>query len=224
MDVRESCFQPEALAEIAELSAGDPRRAHLEGCARCRARLAAFASFMAEEPVPAGADPVDAEARLSAVLDDLIGRPGDDRSTGFAPVTRLPVRRERQPMRLVLALAAVLVVAVGLRVATQVGDGGQPTTVLRGDKDPVAAAFQPSSTPLSEGIVQLAWQPVPGAEGYRVVLIGADLRETAQHEVGSQTRLDLGPDDLADAAFWRVIALRGGDPVARSAAQPLNVP
>jgi hypothetical protein len=217
-----TCLDMAQLAAVDWLPADDPRRRHLADCARCRARLAAYRAFESPPGLPEGADLPDAEARLGAFLQQEIG-------VGEEPAR--PRRRDwRRPL---LALAAVLVVAVGLTLVTDDGEGPPRTPILRGDEEAVrqggvrAGALAAASEVDADGRVVLSWSAVGDADTYRVVLYGADLSELDSFDAGPATSLTLDPADLpaAEAGLvWTVIALRAGDEVLRSPARVLALP
>ena len=189
------------------MSADDPRRIHVDGCPRCQAVMKSFVAFMDPADVPGAADLADAHARLSDALDREIGtgakvvRPGSGFWTPFR-------------VRMIAAVAAVLVVAVGLSVFRAGPDGlapGEP--VLRGVGAP-AVPFRVETIPLESDGFQLRWPGVAEATGYRVVVYGEDLLEITGFDVGLETTFKFEPP--IGAAFCRVIALRDGDELERS--------
>jgi len=224
--VSEGCYPIERLGEIAELAADDPRRGHLANCPRCRARLAAYERFLSQEDPPKGLDLASAEARLASVLQAEIGAGATPAAGPVARADDAVVRPEWwrwSGMRWAAALAAMLAVAVGLTVFTDRSDDWLREPVLRGDEDAAAEAFAPTAETLDGGGVLLTWQAVPEAECYRVLLFGADLLEVARWETGVETELSLGPNELAKAVYWRVVALRGGDTLQQAAVLKLGV-
>ena len=200
------CFTPE---ELAELSADDPRRAHVDGCPRCQAVMKSFVAFMDPADIPKAADLADAHARLSGAL---------EREIGSGPKVVRPDSGFWTPFRarMIAAVAAVLVVAVGLSLFRAGPDGMAPgEPVLRGVGTP-AAPFR-CKVEKSEGVggYQLTWAGIAEATDYRVVVYGADLEEIVGFDVESGTTFELNPPE--GAAFCRVIALRDGDELERSA-------
>ncbi len=198
------CLTPK---ELAELSPDDPRRAHVDGCPRCQSIMKSFAAFMDPANVPEEADLTDARARLSGALEREIGsgagaaRPG----AGFWNPFRV---------RMIAAVAAVMVVAVGLSLFRAGPDGMAPgEPVLRGVGAP-AAAFRVDTIHMENGGYQLRWLGVAEATGYRVVVYGEDLEEIMGLDVGLETTFKFEQPD--GAAFFRVIALRDGDELAKS--------
>jgi hypothetical protein len=198
--MRDGCFKPD---ELADLAADDPRLAHLEECPRCRAVMMSFESFMDPGDIPAGADVADANARLTAALDQEISvvRP--------APTFWTPFR-----VRSLSAVAAVLIVAVGLSLF---GSGPEVIStegpVLRGVGAP-AAPFRIAMSKQENGAFWLSWPGVEGATGYRVVVYGEDLEVISGFDAELATAFKLEPP--AGAAFCRVIAFRDGDELGTS--------
>jgi len=223
---RTNCYQVEALEDIAGLREGDPRLTHLADCPRCRARLAQYRSFMAAE-APPGADPDDAQRRLAEVVAVSGQAQANDGRTGgrggLLSWLSLPA------LRPALALAVVLVVALGIwRVADLAGPREGAERVLRGEGPRQGEAFEPMAVgALPGGRVRLSWRAVEGADSYVVVLHAGDLAETARLDPVTGTELDLDPGRLEahgagrQPVSWTVVALSGGDPIARSLAAPL---
>ncbi len=198
--MNDGCFKPD---ELVDLKADDPRRAHLDECPRCRAVMMSFEAFMDPADVPAEAKVADAEARLSAALEQEMG------VTRPAPTFWTPFR-----VRTFAAAAAVLIVAVGLSLF-----GGGPEVipadgpVLRGAGSP-AAPFRVEMSKLENGEFRISWPKIEGATAYRVVVYGEDLEAIMGYDTESATAFKLEPP--AGAAFCRVIALRDGDELGTS--------
>lgn len=208
----QDCFPDTSLATVASWAPDDPRRAHLDACPGCRARLAAYLSFLKAEDVP-GADAEDAERRLSAALAGLAGAPA-----AALPRTAIPRRASR--LRPVLALAATLLVAVGLwrgLAATAV----RPASglILRGEGEARPAPVIQSARSLADGRLALCWRRQPQADAYRVALHDADLRQVSVVDAGPDSTLAVAP---GAARFWRVLALRGGVEIGRTELAPLR--
>ncbi len=99
------CLRDEDLAAAAELPAESPARRQWSACARCRARVAAFAEFLHPSIEAKGPFWDDADARLAAALESEIqgiplgakvpaGRPDAPAGAPVAPGHR-PRSRER---------------------------------------------------------------------------------------------------------------------------------
>jgi hypothetical protein len=218
-----ACPPVESFEELLRLDARDPRRAHLDDCPRCRARLIAFRSFVERRPMPAGADLGDARRRLSAAIRAEIEQE--------SPRHRLWPRRPRPWRMQLLWKPALGLVAAGVLVILLLRPAGQGSgdgaLVLRGE-GPAPAALAADRAP--DGSLRLSWPAVPPAEGYRVMLYGRDLAEIARLEAGRDTVLVLSAERVArlgpsgGAVFWRVAALEGGEPVSLSAPATLQLP
>jgi hypothetical protein len=208
----QGCFPDAALDQVAGWDPADPRRAHLDACPGCRARLAAYLSFVKAEDVP-GADPEDAEARLSAVLAGLAG------ASAAAPPRATRPRRARW-LRPALAVAATLVVAVGLwRGLAAVSARPAAGLVLRGEGEARPAPVVQPARALDGGRLALSWRRQPQADAYRVALHDADLRQVAVLDAGADSTLAVTP---GAARYWRVLALRGGAEIGRTELAPLR--
>lgn len=219
MSVNDACPGPEQLAAWEAAGAGDPRRRHVESCPRCLARRESLRLFRGDAPLPPGADLADAEARLGRFL---------GRELGAAPAPALlPARRDRPRRawwtpRPAWAAAAVVVLAVGAYLARdRIAPEPRPV-VVRGPEAPAGTAPRldpPTRQP--DGGLALHWTPVTGADAYVVVLSGPGGRELTRRDTGGATACALAPADLGAAAeattlFVHVLALRGGDEIARS--------
>ena len=210
--MRQDCFPDAALAAVAGWDPGDPRRAHLDACPGCRARLAAYHSFMRAEDVP-GADPDEAEARLSAVLAGLARASAAGRSREATP-------RQVAWRRPVLALAATLAVAVGLwRGLAMNPERPAAGLALRGEGDTRPAPVALPARALADGRLALRWLRQPQADGYRVALHDADLRQIAVLDAGADSTIAVAP---GAARYWRVMALQAGAETGRTELAPLR--
>jgi hypothetical protein len=91
----DSCLRPDELETLLELAPDDPRAAHLEHCARCRALLAAYRRYLEVGAEPADARQQQLEARLQEALEaEILGTPAADGETVTAPDS--PARFERR--------------------------------------------------------------------------------------------------------------------------------
>lgn len=131
----------------------------------------------------------------------------DEAAPGAAPGRRLG-------RRLMIAGTAVLAAAAALLVYTYVrgGDGASGSRVVRsgGDAGVVLRAGPPG---------QLAWEPVAGADAYRVRIYSEDGTLVWTSPEVTATSLER-PEEPA-TGFWEVEALAGGRRVARSRPEPL---
>ncbi len=230
------CLGDEELAGLEGLPADDPRSRHVGACPHCRARLRSYREFMAEAEPPASPRECAARAAVSAALDrEILGtaRRGPD----AAPSTPRRVRRSFDwltgpawfpVLRPALAAAAVVLIAFGvMQLARQPGEGG-PSGVLRGRSADGSAAVTAARVVLPDGRTAVLWKRLPWADGYQVVLFGADLVELGRVEVADDSLMVLTAGSLPAAASrepalsCRVVARRGGDEIARSNIVPLG--
>jgi hypothetical protein len=212
------CLEFEALASLSGLPAGDPRRVHVEGCPRCRARLIALEEFVAAS----GSGVPDAEWRVAEaalrrrrVSDGLVSPPA-------APpaARRTWMRAEWRPV--LAAAAAVVVVSAGSWWVTK--SHHEPALrAVPGDEWTLAVGTR-------EAGVTIAWLAAPGADQYRVVFLDASLEPVATLEVGPALETNVRRDSLpvglshGQAVMVEVHAFRGADAIARSRAVPLTLP
>jgi len=98
---------------------------------------------------------------------------------------------------------------------------------MRGVEEAGTFALLP---PHDHGTATLEWTAAPHADGYRVVFLGPGLDEVARVDAGTATRLVLRPGalpaGLASGARLsvEVVALRGGETVATTAARSIRIP
>jgi len=133
----------------------------------------------------------------------------------------------RSPLRSLAALAFVLLALAGLKT---VHDRSAPKAGANADSHrPRAAEAAPrrpeipsSEARLPDGSLLLRWRAAPGAEAYRVHLYARGMAPAATLEVGRDSMLALDRPQAArlagdgDVLFWRVSALRGGEPLTGS--------
>ena len=195
----------------------DPLREHVLACAACRAwaeQAARLEGLLEHLPVPPA--PADKKGEL---IEDLTRDP-------FALPT--PARRPyvvagpsflRRNARLVGALAAAVVVAVGAWVAFS-GRGG-PTVA-----QPAPTPKHPFLEKVSRRNVELAKVDLqqPGAAGRRLDIL-AGLADDLSSEARGLARI-ADPDELRDVAQWYDSVVRRGvvTQAERLAADELNVP
>jgi hypothetical protein len=231
----ERCPAIEVLADLAALPRGDPRRSHLDACPRCQARLATYEEFLRAEPAGTGPRVDAALTRLAASIDaavlggaTILAAPdggeaaagGGDAPDGAAPARGRLLRLPRG-WRAVLAAAAALLLLVGLDTIVP---QREPLLVLRAPSPvvPATLALEPPR-PLAGGGLELSWQPHPEADAYLVIILAPDLTERARLPVSGEPRLRIEVARLAELLegrpvfAWKVLALGGGDVLARSA-------
>lgn len=230
----EHCVAIEELERVLELPAADPRRLHVESCARCRSLAGMLAEFAGAAAAPAEAGFAAADARLRDTIAELTGIREGDPDAAAEPTPRAAVRSAfREPraswwnfgaLRPALAFAALLVVT---SAGVLLWRANAPAPVMR---DAGNAAFTASASPSTAGVVEIAWTPVAGADGYRVLFLDASLREVARIDglaaAPAELRADTLPPGLAHGAevVWQVEALSGSDRLALSGARTLRVP
>jgi hypothetical protein len=240
------CLRDDDLAEAAALPAEDPVRRQWMACARCRARVAAFAEFLQPTVVGKGAEWDEADARLAAALESEIqGRSVEERTpvgerTALDPgpasrgsggsrsgSTDNPVRRFfRQLMspslRPVAALGVLVVALVTIQgIRTFDHPKGDAIVLRQGAGGPAAVLEAGTVKPLPDGAISLSWTRLEGADRYEVVLYGEDLTETERLDAAATTTLTVPAAEKAPL-FWRVIAYRGGDVISQSKIRSLR--
>ncbi|MBN2170126.1 MAG: hypothetical protein JW819_02255 [Candidatus Krumholzibacteriota bacterium] len=224
----ERCPAIETLVDLAALPPGDPRRSHLDACPRCQARLATYEEFLRAEPAGTGPRVDAALARLAASLDAAIlgdaagtAAASGEEATGESEPSRGRLLHLPRAARAVLAAAAALLLLVGLDTIVP---RREPPIVLRAPSPvvPATLALEPPRT-LAGGGLELSWQPHPEADAYLVIILAPDLTERARLLVSGEPRLRIEAARLAELLesrpvfAWKVIALGGGDELARSA-------
>ena len=206
----EECIPLEVLGT---LDAEDPRRLHIERCARCSAMLAAYREFVRAD-APGRARMRDADARLAAFIAERVEHV-DAKYTG--PVAGAP-RRPRGRWFQIPALRFVATTALFLLIAVAVTrflPDSKEELVLRGD--PRAAFSLEVPRTLDDGALELSWASVADADAYQVTILGTDLSEVFRLPVTHETRVSLDVGVLpAQATRWQVTALREGGVIAES--------
>jgi hypothetical protein len=240
------CLRDEDLAAAVALPADDPARRRWNVCARCRARVAAFAEFLQPSVTGTGPEWDEADARLAAVLEsEILGRPvterapvGNRNEPGPRPLpggsgssgpgwTAGPAQRffrwalspSRRPAAALGVLAVILITIQGIRLLDRPkGD----EIILREGRVGSAVAIESGEVKrLSDGALSLSWSPVEGADRYEVVVYGEELTETRRFDAGAATTVTV-PAQAVAPLFWRAIAYRGGDVAAQSKIRPLR--
>lgn len=229
--VTERCQTHEMLAAVSELAADDPRRAHLDSCPRCRARLIAYRAFLAGDlPTELDSDLSNLAAARNqidkAVAQEIYGTDRGPAAAGggyrgrwgnFAATAWRPT----------LALAAVLVLAFGLKTSQVVPDLPLPSPdaapVLRGTVERSQFDHPLQVEPgLDHGSWLLAWEPPERTSTSTIVLYDTDLAEVARFDAGQaksfliQSEMIPAPEQIA---FLRVVFDANGDEIGRSRAR-----
>ncbi|MFN8586197.1 MAG: hypothetical protein U0704_00210 [Candidatus Eisenbacteria bacterium] len=229
----EHCVAIEELERVLELPAADPRRLHVESCARCRSLAEMLADFAGgTTPVEAGF--AAADARLRDTIAELTGvqeRPAEA-AAAAAPEGFRPARAERRSpwwsfggLRPALAFAALLVVA-SAGVAMWRANTSPP--LMRDASGSQSFASRPALE-VSDGW-ELGWSAQPGADRYQVHFSDASLRSVAELPVTNGLKATLRRDALpaglrhgAEVA-WQVVAYSGPDVVGATGMRTLRVP
>jgi hypothetical protein len=237
----EACYSLEQLAELAVLAADDPRLAHLQACPRCRALLASYQNFMAPGPLPGAARAAAAERELTTVLEREILGPEKGGVAGIEPRSGLAQRildlLTLPRLRPVLAVAAALLLILGLPKVIDQHHGEAPQPVLRGQAPAEEGVVLSAEAVLqADGSVRFSWRPTSSADLYRLEFYTADLAELAHIATRSDSVFVLsagilpGVADISAIAYWRLGALSRGDVTVRSplqafpATSPLEAP
>jgi len=223
----EECFPLDELDSLLHLSAEDPRRRHLAACPLCRARLASYSAFIAEGPPAPGSQPEKAKADLERFIAGLTQSDAEAKSRSGLHARLRAFRIPRAA--LAPGLAAAVVVAVVLFVVMRPFSGGdreQPSP-LRGLEAPTAGAPALSTSPaiIESGKVTFSWSALPDCDLYRVQLFNEKLEEIACFDADSGTSLTVEGGQMpapSGPLWWRVVAFRGGDEVARSPLSSIN--
>lgn len=235
----DDCFSIEELGDIAGLHPRDPRYAHVEACAKCRALLASLREFREPSEIPQGANLEDAERRLTGALERELSR---EASSGESLDVR---QREPQPesplaqllgwlwrpsLRPALAVGAAAILLV---IVVNVLDfGGGPDRIVPrqdvGGQEAVLSLNPPQH--LDDGRIRLSWEAAERADAYRVLLFDTELNEVTRLEAGSATSFVMEAVEIRNLAgaegqlLWQVIALSGGDQILRSSPGGLRLP
>jgi len=217
--MKSDCVSIEDLAALRHAPADDPRRRHVDGCARCAALQTEYAAFIGAEPAD-GADTASANERLAAFIAEHIERaPGRERTVHARRPSRGWFSLSPRRSITMAAAAALLLIAVSQlrdRLTT-------PPMVLRGDADANQLA---TYSVAGDGSVPLVWAPVEGADAYRITILGEDLVELTRIGPVAGNTFPFRPADYdlrPGRYFWEVTALAGGDSVGSAGPAPLFV-
>ncbi len=219
------CIKREELGQLLEAGPADPRYRHVTGCPRCRAELAMYRSFLAGNPELADAT---REGRLAERMHRLIL---DSAATGGSSSAPEPAGRRFLrfgPRQSLWALAAVLVLIVAINRLPSLT--GEPVIRLRSSAPAAGAALAPVVKAAGEtGDLLLAWTLQPGADSYRIEILGSDLSVLRRESVTGTESFPVSArmlDELSSrspALLWRVTALAEGRVLAVSSLQVLSV-
>jgi len=223
--MKDGCLQPEEIAAALAAESDDPRRRHLAECAWCQALQASYELFGNTDDLPADADLTSAEKQLDSFLQrEIAGRTDPATAPGqVVPLPVQPVRRNRRSLAAIWAVAAVLVVVVGLFLQRD-RDGSDPRRInLRSEVISEQITLQLAVPEVqADGDILLAWTALAAASSYELLLLDGEQQEVERLVAGSDTTLLLAAgmlsllEDRPSPWFVRVIALGDGDELARS--------
>ncbi len=224
------------IASAASWAPDDPRRLHLEACARCRIVHRRHQQFVTPPTHVPEAELRDAEARLRAFVAGAV----EDAGAG-APARPLPSplplpRPERRasawrvPVAFAAAAAVLVVAGALLWPELAIRDERASGRLRGGTRGPATVApVRRAPRTLADGGVALGWSRVPGADGYTVRLFTPELRALESREAARETVLVLAAGSIAgagpgDTLLWRVEARRGAQRIAQSDLGTLRAP
>ena len=222
---------PDEFARLMALPEADPERRRAESTAEFAGMKALFTAFEAEGATRGPEDDAirdELARRLSTRLPATTA--GAGRASGASPRAAAPERTPGGWLAVFLGPSGRRALAFAVLVAVA-GAGVWMTRrpredVVRGE-GPGAFTVTASAVP---GGVALAWPRVPGADGYRVTLLGADLGEVARFDVGDVTTWSLRGDSLparvapGSAISVEVQALQKGARLSTTPARAIRLP
>ena len=231
-------FTPEEFARLLALPPGHPDRRAVEADPRFDAWCRMLRAFESRDAHGLSAGEFrEADAALERRLARELGTAEDARRTVLEeeapgrPVRRAPAPRpeRRAPWAWFLpswapaaALATAVVVAGAVWIQSTRESGHR---VVRGG-DPGRTSLEVSVTKAGGG--RLTWSAVAGADEYRVIFFGPDLRERARIEMLTVPELDLRslPAGLeaGEEVAVQVTALRSGAVLAESRTTTVRLP
>jgi hypothetical protein len=237
MTMTDGCFRLDELDSLLDLGPEDPRRQHLAECPLCRARLAAYRTFLAEGPPLSGSRPELARAELERFVTGMVeggietevkGVVEVERETGGGFWTRLCARRI--PKRVLvpgLVTAAAAVILIIVLYPFTGGELRRPAPLRGLDSPGTGRGVLPVRPAVIEGgTATFRWTAVPDADSYQLQLFDTSLEEVARFGAGSNTTFQVQAGDIPAVSgplLWRVVAFRGGDEFARSRLSPLDL-
>ena len=227
----EGRITPEEFAQLMALSDSDPERRRAEGTAEFAGMKAMLAAFESEAVTSAG-DDAAIRGELARRLASQLPSPAAGRAAPPLPRAAKTQRGNSGgwlaalfgPVGARAAAFAVLLVVAALGVWTM--KRGPHEDVIRGEH---AGTFAITATPGS-GTLDLTWPAVSGADGYRAILLGADLGEISRIDLGNATtwtlRHDSLPAGLASGAAIsvEVQALQKGVELSSTPARAIRLP
>ena len=204
------CIPIEEMGVVATLPVDDPRRKHAAACPRCSTLLFAYDAFVRADDV-ADADPHAAELRLEQFIAANVVAASEAARVSGGPRPERGRHVGFFAWRNVLVAAAVVIGAVALlRWQPWV----EPETVYRGEASAQFSGLVAVAG--NDGTIELRWDPVSGADSYRVAILAQDLTEITR--VGAtEAVLRFDPRALnPEPWFWQVTALLEGGEILTS--------
>jgi len=217
--VNESCPSTEALLAAADRAGKDPLLEHAATCPRCRNELRLYREFLSGNPAVSTTERAEAVRRLASQLRSLAGEvrdPVEGPSTRSRPgngFARLLEALRGPMLRPALGFAAVVLLVA---LVPLVGNWRERDRVVLRGAPSEGAFFEVRTRPDGRGGFEATWEPVSGADGYRVVLLDAELAEVKVLGRVTETRLAVPADSLpaglarGEGLGVRVEALAGG--------------
>lgn len=216
------CFDPDDLDALLDLEPGHADLAHAEGCSACRTLLAAYRSYLEDTELPAAARSEAASEALSRFIDARVGG-GEAVRDPRSFLTRLAATLRGPALRPGLALVVLMLAATVFWTNREPGTPERGRGVVRESPEETGVAVEllPQQA-LGAGRMLLGWRPLANASGYRVQLLSAEMRVIREIETGGATEAELALPAAEEPIFWRVLAFRNGDEIARSPLQTLR--
>lgn len=218
--MEDRCISVEDLDTLLDLSSGDPRLRHLNTCSACRTLLASYQQFLNNEAPPANSRPEEAHRDLSSFLKNWVSEV--EMAQVDRPFLSSLVDFLRGPVMVPALALTLLLIATTFFLTTRDGESPKAVSgVLRGGPDSESTAIIVEAKVMAHDGIRLAWQPVTDAVNYKVFLLGEDLGELIEIDALSANHYDFNSNALlsetgSNARFWRVIAISGGEEIARS--------
>ncbi len=222
--MEDRCFVAEELDELLDLSPDDSRLVHLETCSACRTLLSSYRQFLVGSNSTADAQFDEAECKLTEFLETWVDEADSttkNRRQRPSLLDRLSTMLRGPAIAPALA-ATFLLVATTMFLTNRDGDDPQPLSgILRGDSNLEAhTAIATEASLAIEGGLRLSWRHHPEADAYSILILSEDLRTLKDMELGRVNQVEVEIASLSDdptaARFWRIIAFKGGDEIAKS--------
>jgi hypothetical protein len=210
------CIPVEQLGALKQLPADDPRRRHAASCPRCSSLLFAYQEFIGAGVVEE-ANPTAADLHLARFIETHVESAPPERVSG-APRPGRGRWFDFTFMRVAVAAAAVVLVAV---VFVRWQPWESKPIVYRGES---AAQFTGlGAKAAADGVVDLRWDAVKGADAYRVTVLARDLSEITRlaPASGLAARFDARSSTSPAPYYWQVTALSEGAEILTSDPQRL---